>query len=458
MKTLLSSVLKKVRPPKKEKERQEKTIAELTQKIRKAEGRHLEVVLAGSIARDTHLKGDNDIDLFVMFPRRLSREEFAEEGLKIGKKVLRGFEWEEAYSEHPYVRGKYKGFDVEIVPSYKVEKASELKSAVDRTPFHTKFLEENLKERQKDEVRLLRQFLKGIKCYGADIKCESFPGYITELLIVNYGSFLNALKNVGKWRKGEVIDLKKHYTEQQARKRFGHHLIIVDPTDRNRNVASALSFNQFSRFVAAANAFLGKPSRHFFFGKKVKPWGIQKVRKELGNKEIVAVRMRVPKKVHLDVIWGQLKRLRRKMGKKLELNDFRVQRAEEWSDEQKFMCVVLELENAKIQRVHKHFGPEVTDLENSAKFFGANKSLSSGPRIENGRWVVEKKRKYWNAFTLLKDFIKNERVKSGKEIKKALSRAKVLNEKELLEFYKKSRPFAEFFTFYLKGKEEFADY
>ena len=30
------------------------------------EGKHIDVILAGSLARNTHLKGDRDIDIFVV--------------------------------------------------------------------------------------------------------------------------------------------------------------------------------------------------------------------------------------------------------------------------------------------------------------------------------------------------------------------------------------------------------
>src|SRR3989338_9755683 len=103
----------------------------LIDKIKSMEGKHIDVILAGSLARNTHLKGDRDIDIFVLFPKHLSREEFVAEGLRIGKRVLKGYKWFEAYSEHPYLRANVDGYDVEIVPSYKIANASELKSAVD---------------------------------------------------------------------------------------------------------------------------------------------------------------------------------------------------------------------------------------------------------------------------------------------------------------------------------------
>jgi tRNA nucleotidyltransferase (CCA-adding enzyme) len=455
---LKERVLKKIVPTKKEIEREKKIVKELLKKIDSIKGKHVKTILAGSMARNTHLRGDNDIDIFVLFPTKIERNEFVREGLKIGKKVLKGFEWEEAFSEHPYIRGKYKGFNVEIVPSYEIKTTDKLLSSVDRTPFHTKYLIEHLKENQKNEVRLLKQFLKGIECYGADLKTESFPGYITELLVLKYGSFENVLKNVQNWRKGEVIDLENYYTESEARKKFNHHLIIVDPIDKKRNVAFALSFNQFARFIAASRRFIEKPSEKFFFGKKIKPWSKKKVMKMLEQKEIIIVKMPFPKKQLSDIMWGQLKKLRKKIVKELKLKEFRVNRAKEWTDEKKLMIIAIDLENVKIQKVHLRIGPEVMDLKNSERFLNTHKKIIAGPRIENGRWVIEVKRKHWNAKTLLQDYLKEQKKVLKKGIKKALEKAQVLGEKQAIKLYSKNNEFQEFFTKFLKGKEEFLEY
>ena len=193
-KQLLEKVAKRITPTKRERAEQQKVAIEVIKKIKEMEGKHVDVVLCGSNARDTHLKGDNDLDIFVLFPEKLSREEFEKEGLRIGKKVFRGKKWEKAFSEHPYIRGKIEGFDVEIVPSYKVPSAELLQSSVDRSPFHNQYLKKRLKQKHMREARLLRKFLKGIDAYGADTKAGSVPGYVVELLTLQNGSFLKTVK------------------------------------------------------------------------------------------------------------------------------------------------------------------------------------------------------------------------------------------------------------------------
>ncbi len=455
----LSKVIKKIKPSESELKEEKKIVKELTEKIRLIEGKHLDIVLAGSISRETHLKGDRDIDLFILFDKALSREEFEKEGLRIAKTVFRGFKWEKAFSEHPYIRGEIKGFKIEIVPSYKISDTSELQSAVDRTPFHTKYLLQHLREEQKDEVRLLRQFLKGIKCYGADLKTSSFSGYMTELIILKYGSFLNALKAASEWSKGEVIDLENFYSAEEARKKFNSHFIVLDPTDKNRNVAGALAFNQFCRLIAASRMFLIKPSEKFFFGLKEKSLNEKKVKQLLEKEDLIGIELGYPKKVISDVVWGQIKRLRKKIESELTLNEFQVIRADDWTDEKKLVVILIEVENELIQQIHKRIGPEITDKKNSEMFLKAHLNPFTGPRIENGRWVVEVKRKYFSSQKLLQDLLKNYKKNSKETIKKSLNKkTRILFKQDIISLYKKNKEFQEYFTKFLKGREEFLEY
>ncbi len=300
--------------------------------------------------------------------------------------------------------------------------------------------------------------MKGIQCYGSDIKRESFPGYLVELLILKYGSFLNTLKATSKWKIGEVIDLGNFYSKKEAQKKFKHHLIVVDPTDKNRNVAAALSLNQFSRFICASNEFIKKPSIYFFFGKKTKLWKIKKVKEILQKKALIGIESFYPVALS-DLIWGQLRRVEKKIRKELELNEFNVIRTASWTDEKKLMVIIIELKEQVLEKTDVRIGPFVSDTENSKKFLLAHKKVLAGPRIEKGRWVIEVKRKYWNAVTLLKEYIKKVKAEAKFPIRKGLNKkCKVIGEKEMLEHYKKNKEFAEFFTEYLKGKEKFLEY
>ena len=459
MDKILAKVLKKVVPAKAELEKEQKFAKKIMEKIVAMKGTHESVELVGSIARNTHLRGDNDLDIFVFFPKKVPREEFEREGLRIGKAVFRGHEWEKAYSEHPYIRGRISGYNVEIVPSYRLVDASLLKSAVDRSSFHNAYVKQNLGKGQENEVRLLKQFMKGVKCYGADLSASGFPGYVAELLVLRYGSFRECIKTVSEWRNGEVIDVEAQYSEGEAMKKFDSHLIVVDPVDSKRNVAAALSINQYARFVAACRAFVKKPSINFFFPKKHRAWSAKKLREFLKKTELVAVKIGYPKGVVEDIMWGQVRRLSRKISSLAKESDFIVTRTGEWLENKKMAIMLLEVESTKLQKSKIEIGPEVSDTRNSEAFLKAHARPLSGPRIRQGRWVLEVERKHQKLEKFLEETLRKMKKQEKEGMRKALNKhASIMNEKDIIGLYRKNKEFRQFLTSYLKGKEEFLDY
>ncbi|MBI4043944.1 MAG: CCA tRNA nucleotidyltransferase [Candidatus Diapherotrites archaeon] len=456
---LYVQVLEKIKPSEREVESELAFANALLDQIRKTKGPHIHTVLAGSLARNTHLKNDRDIDLFVLYPKNLERSAFEKEGLQLGKKIFAKNKYEIAYSEHPYVRGIIQGYEVEIVPSYHVENANELKSAVDRSPLHVQYLLGALNSKKCDEVRLFKQFLKGINAYGADTKFNSLPGYATELLIIHYGSFNALLEGMRAWRMQECIDIKNHYKNPgEALKKFNAPLVIVDPTDANRNVAAALSFNQYCRMIAAAHAFMKKPSKAFFFGKKEKPWPLRRVQNALNTKELIALQLQYPKNVLPDIVWGQTRRMGKKIRTALEQNDFRPVRNAEWTDEKKMIVLLFELESLELEKTRIRKGPFVTDPASTQRFLNAHKKPLGGPRIEEGRWVIETPRAHTHARTFMEHYLPALKATEKPEMKKALQHARILDEPALQRLYKKSKAFQPFFTHYLDGKEKFLEY
>ena len=447
-KKIYSKVLKKITPTQKDLNAEKKIFLEIKEKIDNMQGHHSHLEWCGSSARNTHLKSDRDLDLFVMFEKEMDSKQLEKEGLKIGKSVFRGHTWEKAYSQHPYIRGKIKNFDIEIVPSYIVSRGSEKKSAVDRTPFHNKFILKNLSENQRKEVRLLKQFLKGIGAYGADLKNCSLPGYGVELLIVKYKTFENVLKNTKTWKCGTQIK----FNNKKSKVKFDQPLIIIDPVDENRNVASALSEEQFKKIKLASAIFLQNPNIKFFFPKKIKVWKKEKVKKALNQKELIAIHSKFPKNDLSDIVWGQLRRFLKKITRHLVEKDFNVLRETLWSDE-KDIYFIIQLGSLDLQKSKKLIGPKAVDTINVENFLKDKKNILSGPRIENERIVIEVPRKETNAIKLIEKFIKENKKSERKAVKKMLKYTRVINEKEMLKHYKKN--FAQFFTKYLDGKESF---
>lgn len=450
----MREVLERITPTDREKEAEKRAAEAIIRKIQSIKGRHVGAMLVGSIARDTHIRGDRDMDIFVLFPKELPRSEFEREGLAVARKVFEGKPYWKEYSEHPYLKGIVDGFEVEIVPSYKVKRASELKSAVDRSPFHTRFMLKRLTPTLRREARLLKAFLKGIDCYGAKIEKEGFSGYLAELVVLKYGSFKESLRAMSQWQHGTVLSLSP-VNEEKARQKFNAPLVFIDPTDKNRNVAAALSIEQFARAIAASRAFLQNPARKFFYPKRKTSISRKRMKKLITMDQVFALRMPFPSKALSDVIWGQLRRLKKLLKKALEGEGFLVRRISLYAGEEKGIDYFVELESLELNKTVICTGPFAWQEEHSRAFIERHKSALTGPRIENGKWVVEEPRKHTNAVKLAREFVKKRKKFEKAPFKKALEKCSFLCKEEFLKTAKSDPVFKHNLSRFLKGREEF---
>ncbi|MFH1685487.1 MAG: CCA tRNA nucleotidyltransferase [Candidatus Micrarchaeota archaeon] len=315
---VLANVLSSIKPSKKELEVELEVASSLLAHIQKHSPKKCEVVLTGSMAKKTFLRDSRDIDVFVLFDKSTPREKLEENITKILKKTFPSIGYQVSYAEHPYLRFHYEGRKVDLVPAYKISKSSDMLSAVDRSVLHTKYVITSLKKGQRDDILLLKKFLKSNSIYGAEIRIKGFSGYLCELLIIKYGTFLKLLKAAAKW-EDVFIDLKNYYTPKQrteAKKRFGF-FVVIDPTDKNRNVAAAVSKSTFKSFISASKKFLKSPSEKFFF--RIPESFEQKVKKSSKGKFLYLVSMPRPDIVD-DILWGQIYKLNKQL--KDYLDDF----------------------------------------------------------------------------------------------------------------------------------------
>lgn len=404
---IIEEVLEKVMPSKEEEEKLNKVVMELEEKIKKLINK-ANVMLVGSVAKGTYLKNSLDIDFFVLFPENYEKKEMEKIVIEIGKKILDEFKVQ--YAEHPYIRGYYKGYQVDIVPCYKIKEIKEMKSAVDRTPFHTEFVKKHMDERMKNETRVLKQFLKGIGCYGAEAKIEGFSGYLAELLIIKYKSFMDVIKNAAKW-KGKVF-LKLNGNG----KKFDEEFVFIDPVDPRRNVAAALSPEKFKIFIQACKDFLKEPSIKFFFPRPPPKLSVDEIEKKLEN--FVGVCFRKPNLVD-DILYPQLKKSAKSLENLFIQYDFKPLRKVWYANEEVF--VLVELEKKEIEKEKLHMGPPLKEKEHVKKFI--SKWRDKKPFEKNGRIWVKVKREYTNAEKLLKNKIID--ISLGKNIDEIKNKIKI---------------------------------
>lgn len=338
------------------------------------------VLVGGSFAKGTWLENDADIDFFVMIEPSVERNEFEELGKSVGFHALRKYKPYLRYSEHPYVEGKVDGTRVNIVPCYRVEK-SKWKSAADRSPFHTEFMQDKLNDNLKSQVRVLKKFLKAVGIYGSQIAVSGFSGYVTEVLVLKYGSFEGVLKIFSEFKPNHIISLAP--PNEKMIEKFTSPIIIIDPIDSNRNLGAAISADCVAKFVLASRQFLKSPSIEFMRKPgKLKPKIVKQIESNL-----LIIEFKIQKRSP-DILWGQLKRKLTSISKMLSNSRFEIIKKYCYTDEEKQAVFIFMCQFANLSKITVNRGPEVylkSETEAYIKKRGGNSIMiwTDGMRIQS---------------------------------------------------------------------------
>jgi len=356
------------------------------------------VEFGGSYAKGTWLPIRADIDVFIKFEKSTPEKKFVEISKKIGFESLKEYHPYVRYSEHPYVEAKIRGTKVNVVPCYEV-KSGEWQSAADRSPFHTEFMLESLTGTMKDEVRLLKSFLISNNIYGSEIARQGISGYVTEVLVLHYGSCLDVIRAISKLKQNQVIG--------KPTKKFDTSIVIIDPIDSNRNLGTAISDENVGKFILTCRAFLKKPSLSFF-----KPKTKTKISKT-NLKNIIVVKFNF-KSRSPDIIWGQTKRAANSLATQMEVEGFKVLRRTALTDEKKEAWLLFLMQSLKIDVDEVREGPDFFFEKDGEAFVSKNAKKSKIMWIDANRRIVSlQKRKHTDAKQFLQDLLKNHLNKSG---------------------------------------------
>jgi tRNA nucleotidyltransferase (CCA-adding enzyme) len=360
-------------------------------------------MIVGSIARDTWIRGDRDLDVFMLFPPDLPREDLETEGLGLARRVAEsaGGIFREKYAEHPYINASIDGLDVDIVPCYAVPDAAAIRSAVDRTPFHTRFIKDRIRN-LIDDVLLLKQFTKIGGIYGSDQMTEGFSGYLCELLVYHYGGFIPLLTSASDWWPGVLIDISDHRT-----KTFHEPLIVVDPVDPGRNVSASVSLTRMCEFIELCRGYLEQPGERFFSLPVPGPGSLEYAKQLVEKRKTTIYTLTFPTPPYIEeIVVPQLRKSLDAISALLARHEFVVNRAA--CCMQKDRCMLLfELLTGSLPPVTRHFGPPLWARENARQFSekyinGMDEGrIFTGPYIEKGIYVVEMARRYPDAGELL---------------------------------------------------------
>lgn len=441
-KKIKKEILSEIKPSSKQDVQEKKIVDTIIKKINNTPGKHKKAILAGSFARGTNLKDSKDFDIFVLYPPETLQTEFVEEGLTLGKQVFKGNFWEKAYSQHPHIRGIIDGYKIEVVPAYDILDLKNMISAVDRTPHHQKYMQTNLSGKQKDEVRLLKYFLRKINCYGSDAQYEGFAGYLCELLVIYYKDFLGVLQAVSNWSM--PVKLAVVGEQHQFLDNYNDSLVVIDPVDDNRNVGAAVSQTTISKFIVASRKFLENPSIDFFKKRVVRQLTYHQLVGVIESVPMVVVQINV-KDMLKDIVWSKVKSLNKKLVSFIENNDFSVLRSEiYYTENNDYAYVFLMLNNLETPSLKKQEGPFVSDIVSADNFINNSRGLF-GPYVKEDRLFIIKHTQRTNIKQILQEFpFSNFNLETN-----------IFVDKEIRQLYLKQTDVSEHFSWFLLKKEEF---
>ncbi|MEW6063075.1 MAG: CCA tRNA nucleotidyltransferase [Nanoarchaeota archaeon] len=344
-------------------------------------------VVGGSFAKDTWLKGNYDIDIFVLFKNEKDIPKLKNVLKKISKK------FEVVHGSRDYYQIKEKKFILEIVPVLKISKASEAKNIMDISPLHIKWIRKNIGNLAND-IRLSKAFCIAQNVYGAESYIRGFSGYVLELLTIYYKGLENLVRAAAKWKPKTIIDIKNYGSYDKLNISKISPLIVIDPVQKGRNAAAALSIEKFNEFVNACVAYLKSPSEQFFVKKKTK----------------------IPK--HAIILKVSLLKGKEDIAKAKALSAFNyIKRA---LNEEGFLVKVSGIEfnkeiliwykvKKKLSKYKIHYGPPIKKKENLESFkkkWNKHKFYKRNKRI-----CIKLERKFTNVNNFIRELIKDKLLK-----------------------------------------------
>jgi len=399
---ILKEVLSKIKPSKDEEVLIDKKIKDFMSKIKV---RDAEPILGGSGAKGTWIRAANDADIFIMFDAKKYAGKDEQLSDVLEKELKRSFKGlERLHGSRDYFQVKEPNFTFEMVPIIKIKDSKDAINITDVSPLHATFVKSAIKKNKKlaDEIRLIKQFCKSNKVYGAESYINGFSGYMCELLGIYYGSFMKLVQAASKWKDKEIIDIKNFYKgknvlmEMNKSKTYSP-IILVDPVQKDRNAAAALSSEKYEIFIKKAREFLKNKSIRYFEENR---FDAEKLKKDSIVVEIEVLEGKE------DIIGAKLIKVFNLIKGKLIKEEFDIKDLGWFWDKGKkayfYFKIPKDLDNIQIIE-----GPPIK-MERFAEDF---KKKHKNTFVKNNIVYAKEKRKFTKAKDSIKNLLKNEYVK-----------------------------------------------
>jgi tRNA nucleotidyltransferase (CCA-adding enzyme) len=408
---LLNEVIKNIKPTEEEEKEVKAKIDDFLKRVNKGL-KDAKAELGGSGAKGTWLSQAHDADIFVAFnyqkfkDRSEQLSDILEKRLKKNfKKIIR------LHGSRDYFQIKEEGFTFEVVPILKISKAEDARNITDVSPLHAAWVRKH--KEFADDIRLTKQFCKASKAYGAESYIRGFSGYICEILTIYYKGFLNLVKAASKWQEKTVIDVEKYYRNKNEvlsalnKSKLEGPLVIIDPVQKDRNAAAALSEQNYRRFIVNCREFLENPSGIHF---KVIDFTLDEIKKPLRkNKKKIVLKIK-PLKGKEDIVGCKLLKVFEFIQRNLEKNEFKevYYGNWQWNKEKDEALMWFEVDKKPLPEYVIKEGPPIKLKEYVANF---KKQYKGKTFVKKGKIYAKVKRDYRDASKLVKDLIKDKYVK-----------------------------------------------
>jgi len=390
--------------------------------------------------KQTQLRNDFDIDLFIGLDygqfkpkyRGLSKSKLKKVSKKdffilCNKWILPSLTLDEfnnprlLYAEHPYVTVDYFLNDIKVKIDIVLHFDLDLEfikkngpiTAVDRSPWHGSFVKDELNHDQKNDVRLLKQFFKSCYSYGdkSAIGKIGFIGYSAELLIYYFNDLTNLFYNFNELNK-KPLDYYNRIEEELSKiVHFQNdYLIIIDPIDKNRNVASAISERAYKYCNLKVSEFLKEPSPDFFRIRPITEVNLSNKEDTLLSKIYIIELQNTDIKIHYTINRDKLYSL----GESIKANG-----EKEFSHFDRFGKIIFEVyfeeeknqynlaifcEKPNISKTYIRKGPPITEETHAINFKKKNPDYFE----KEGYLWIETIREFSIFSDFLKEFVKNK--------------------------------------------------
>jgi tRNA nucleotidyltransferase (CCA-adding enzyme) len=425
---ILSTIKNKIRPDIRVIKDVDNIVAQINNLL-KSKNIVAQCVKGGSIAKETFLKDDYDIDLFIRYNVEYKNKDISnitqnilELLCKQIKTKITRIHGSRDYYQFDLIKNK-KILAFEIIPVMLIHSSNyiEAENITDLSPEHVTWVQKYTAKKPEliEDIRVAKRFCKANNVYGAESYINGFSGHILDILIIHYGSFVNLLKVFSKYEYNDlnkpiIIDTEKNLINPLKELNTNRitTLIIVDPIQKNRNSAAALSKEKLWMFITATKEFLKKPDIKFF---EIKKFNINMEIKNSIKKNKISTKDTNIIKLEMKTVEGSKDVIGTKALKaftniitQLELNDFKVI-DNNWNfnyntkSANAFIILNKEISKEIIQE-----GPPIQSTNNYNTFVQKHNELRHKTFIKNNRIYAIIPRKFTNPKLFILDLSKKD--------------------------------------------------